>query len=73
MTEGGVICVGTFGGGDPFNIIKDLRSMDKNISLGIDHKGRLVQLTLPYVDCLILNEIEIGLLLKQTFQQGTIS
>ncbi|CAF4530132.1 unnamed protein product [Rotaria sp. Silwood1] len=71
MTEGGVICVGTFGGGDPFNIIKDLRSMDKNISLSII--GVLIQLTLPYVDCLILNEIEIGLLLKQTFQQGTIS
>jgi sugar/nucleoside kinase (ribokinase family) len=35
--------------------------------------SKIAQLTLPYVDHLILNEIEVGLILNQSFQQGTIS
>ncbi|CAF2803627.1 unnamed protein product [Rotaria sp. Silwood2] len=113
------------GGGGPFNIIKDLRLIDKNLPLSIvgllgnDDNGqwlindckksnidtdqlhiiddntptsytykqllislvyihnplysKIAQLTLPFVDHLILNEIEIGLILNQSFQQGTIS
>ncbi|CAF1422327.1 unnamed protein product, partial [Adineta steineri] len=34
--------------------------------------SKIAQLTLPYVDHLILNEIETGLILNQSFQQGTI-
>jgi sugar/nucleoside kinase (ribokinase family) len=35
--------------------------------------SKIAQLTLPYVDHLILNEIETGLILDQSFQQGTIA
>jgi sugar/nucleoside kinase (ribokinase family) len=34
--------------------------------------SKIAQLTLPYVDHLILNEIELGLILNQSFQQSTI-
>ncbi|CAF2386433.1 unnamed protein product [Rotaria sp. Silwood2] len=135
ITETGVICAANIyhqiktGGGGPFNIIKDLRLIDKNLPLSIvgllgnDDNGQCqrgtnsllssihfdfnylvnekhctlfylgyltlldgldqiinnetiaakAQLTLPFVDHLILNEIEIGLILNQSFQQGTIS
>ncbi|CAF0841342.1 unnamed protein product [Rotaria sordida] len=65
------------GGGSPFNIIKDSRSMDKNLLLSISVHNllytKIAQLMLSYIDHLILNEIEIDLILKQSFQQGTIS
>ncbi|CAF3396501.1 unnamed protein product [Rotaria sp. Silwood1] len=51
----------------------DLETIFDCVSVNNLLYSQIVQLTLPYVDCLILNEIEIGLLLKQTFQQGTIS
>jgi sugar/nucleoside kinase (ribokinase family) len=35
--------------------------------------SKIAQLTLPYVDHLILNEFELGLILNQSFQQATIS
>ncbi|CAF3075553.1 unnamed protein product [Rotaria socialis] len=35
--------------------------------------SKVAQLTLPYVDHLILNELELGFILNQSFQQGTIS
>jgi sugar/nucleoside kinase (ribokinase family) len=34
--------------------------------------SKIAQLTLPYVDHLIINEIEAGLIVNQTLQQGTI-
>ncbi len=34
---------------------------------------KIAQLTLPYVDHLIINEIEAGFILNQTFQQATIT
>jgi len=34
--------------------------------------SKIAQLTLPYVDHLILNEVELGLILNQSFQQSTI-
>lgn len=35
--------------------------------------SKIAELTLPYVDHLILNEIEIGRILNQSFEQSTIS
>lgn len=35
--------------------------------------SQIAQYTLPYVDHLILNEIELGHILQQSFQQGTIA
>ncbi|CAF0770847.1 unnamed protein product [Adineta ricciae] len=43
------------------------------VSLPNDLYSKIAQLTLPHVDHLILNEIEAGLILNQSFQQGTFA